>query len=110
MADTAETQAPAEDDMAATEAPAESSDGDDELSAEWESMVGEESGGQGGAAHERAFFQVDLHEGEPPTLKEVEAAYVDRVLKMTDGNKTRAARALGITFPTIAKKIADYGL
>ncbi|MEQ9076066.1 MAG: sigma-54 dependent transcriptional regulator [Sandaracinaceae bacterium] len=63
-----------------------------------------------GAAHERAFFQVDLHEGEPPTLKEVEAAYVDRVLKMTDGNKTRAARALGITFPTIAKKIADYGL
>lgn len=60
MADTAETQAPAEDDMAATEAPAESSDGDDELSAEWESMVGEESGGQGGAAHERILNQDEI--------------------------------------------------
>lgn len=60
MADTADTQAPAEDDMAATEAPAEGADGDDELSAEWESMVGEESGGQSGAAHERILNQDEI--------------------------------------------------
>lgn len=61
MADTAETQAPAEDeDMAATEAPAEGADGDDELSAEWESMVGEEGGNQSGGAHERILNQDEI--------------------------------------------------
>jgi flagellar motor switch protein FliM len=60
MADTADTQAPAEKDMAATEAPAEGADGDDELSAEWESMVGEESGGHSGGAHERILNQDEI--------------------------------------------------
>ncbi|MCF8878504.1 flagellar motor switch protein FliM [Hyphobacterium sp. SN044] len=61
MADTAETQAPAEDeDMAATEAPAEGADGDDELSAEWESMVGEEGGNHSGGAHERILNQDEI--------------------------------------------------
>lgn len=64
MADTADTQAPAEDeDMAATQAPAEAAegaDGDDELSAEWESMVGEEGGGSSGGAHERILNQDEI--------------------------------------------------
>lgn len=61
MADTAETQAPAEDeDMAATEAPAEGADGDDELSAEWESMVGDEGGNHSGGAHERILNQDEI--------------------------------------------------
>lgn len=60
MADTADTQAPAEKDMAATEAPAEGADGDDELSAEWESMVGEEGGTSSGGAHERILNQDEI--------------------------------------------------
>ena len=64
MADTADTQAPAEDeDMAATQAPAEAAegaDGDDELSAEWESMVGEEGGSHAAAAHERILNQDEI--------------------------------------------------
>ncbi|MBI1233614.1 MAG: flagellar motor switch protein FliM [Alphaproteobacteria bacterium] len=64
MADTADTQAPAEDeDMAATQAPAdaaEGTDGDDELSAEWESMVGEEGGSHAAAAHERILNQDEI--------------------------------------------------
>ncbi|MEN0651618.1 MULTISPECIES: flagellar motor switch protein FliM [Hyphobacterium] len=62
MADTAETQAQAEEDMAATAAPADAggSDGEDELSAEWESMVGEEAGGQSSAAHERILNQDEI--------------------------------------------------
>ena len=64
MADTADTQAPAEDeDMAATQAPAEAAegaDGDDELSAEWESMVGDEGGSHAAAAHERILNQDEI--------------------------------------------------
>ncbi len=57
------------------------------------------------------FFAVTVDaSGEPPALREVEKAYVERVLRHADWNKTKAARQLGITFPTIAKKIQDYGL
>ncbi|HAQ34467.1 MAG TPA: flagellar motor switch protein FliM, partial [Alphaproteobacteria bacterium] len=54
MAETAETEAPAEDEAAtaAPEGAAAPEDGD-ELSSEWESMVGEGEGGNSGAAHER---------------------------------------------------------
>ena len=68
-------------------------------------------GGPAGPAFAARFFAADLGEdGEPPTLKDIEKAYVERILKLAEGNKTRAARMLGVTFPTIAKKIQDYGL
>ena len=58
-----------------------------------------------------AFFAVSLDDaGEPPTLKDLERAYVEQILHFTDWNKTQAARILGVTFPTISKKINDYGL
>lgn len=58
-----------------------------------------------------AFFSIEPDaDGAPPTLREVEREYLARVLDYAQGNKTRAARVLGITFPTINKKIADYGI
>ncbi|MFQ6109041.1 MAG: sigma-54-dependent transcriptional regulator [Candidatus Aminicenantales bacterium] len=42
------------------------------------------------------------------SLKEVEKDYIQHVLKTTKGNKTKASRILGITRPTLDKKIKDY--
>jgi DNA-binding NtrC family response regulator len=59
----------------------------------------------------RPFFGVELGEGgQPPTLDDLERAYIARLLQLTGGNKTQVARLLGVSFPTVAKKIADYGL
>ncbi len=59
----------------------------------------------------RPFFGVELGEaGQPPSLDDLERAYIARLLKLTGGNKTQVARLLGVSFPTVAKKIADYGL
>jgi len=44
------------------------------------------------------------------TLAEIEARHVAAALARTDGNRTHAARLLGVSRPTVLKKIADYGL
>ncbi len=44
------------------------------------------------------------------SLAEVEAAHVARVLAACDWNQGRACAVLGISRPTLRKKIADYGL
>jgi len=49
-------------------------------------------------------------DGEVRTLKEMEKIMVARALEATDGNRTKAAKLLGITYPTIKKKIDEYGL
>src|SRR5690606_29205778 len=51
---------------------------------------------------------VTKDDGEPLTLREVERAYVARVLEHTGWNKTNAATLLGITFPTIQRKVQEY--
>jgi DNA-binding NtrC family response regulator len=57
------------------------------------------------------FFSVDLNEsGQPPTLDNLEAQYIARLLIFAQGNRTQVARLLGVSYPTVAKKIADYGL
>jgi len=69
--------------------------------------------GRATSTHEEvaSFLRVEVGaNGEPPTLREVEATYVTKVLELVAWNKTRAAKILGITFPTIQKKIQDYGL
>jgi len=48
--------------------------------------------------------------GEVKTLKEMEAVMVARALDATGGNRTKAAKLLGITYPTLKKKIDEYGL
>jgi len=53
---------------------------------------------------------VQTIDGRFPTLDEMTARHVAAALKETDWNKTRAAKLLGVSRPTILKKIADYGL
>jgi two-component system, NtrC family, response regulator AtoC len=58
-----------------------------------------------------AFFSVDVDPaGKPPDLEGLERAYIARLLTFANGNRTAVARLLGVSYPTIAKKIADYGL
>jgi DNA-binding NtrC family response regulator len=57
------------------------------------------------------FFSLPLEEGgRPPSLASLERAYIARLLEFAGGNRTQVARLLGVSYPTIAKKIADYGL
>jgi two-component system response regulator AtoC len=44
------------------------------------------------------------------SLKDMEKQYIDHVLRYTRWNKSRASEILGITRPTLDKKIKDYGL
>jgi DNA-binding NtrC family response regulator len=65
---------------------------------------------------DREVFISDLvadfveEKGRPATLAEVERAYITWMLRYTNGNRTAASRKLGISYPTIAKKISDYGI
>ncbi len=64
-----------------------------------------------GAAATPVFFSVDLDTaGRPPDLEGLEKAYIARLLTFAGGNRAAVARLLGVSYPTIAKKIADYGL
>jgi DNA-binding NtrC family response regulator len=58
-----------------------------------------------------SFFAVELDDkGQPPDLESLEKAYLERLLSFAQGNKTQVARLLGVSYPTVAKKISDYGL
>ena len=48
--------------------------------------------------------------GELMSLREMEKQYIDSVLRSTRWNKSRASEILGITRPTLDKKIRDYEL
>jgi DNA-binding NtrC family response regulator len=57
------------------------------------------------------FFSIDCSgDGTPPTLVDLERAYIARLLDHAGGNRTQVARLLGVSYPTVAKKIADYGI
>lgn len=44
------------------------------------------------------------------TLDSVEKRHIQKVLKIADGNKTQAAKLLGIGLTTLYQKIKDYGI
>ena len=46
----------------------------------------------------------------PPTLAEVERAYLEGLLARAGGNRSQVARWMGVSYPTVAKKIADHGI
>lgn len=63
------------------------------------------------AAASEAFFATNLDgHGKPPSLVDLERAYIARLLTFAGGNRTQVARLLGVSYPTVAKKILDYGL
>ena len=51
----------------------------------------------------------DVAHHEPRSLSDVEKAHIDRTLRANDGNRTHAARELGISRATLIKKIREYG-
>jgi len=48
--------------------------------------------------------------GLPVNLKEAEKLCIDKALQITGGKKGEAARLLGISWPTLNKKIQEYGI
>lgn len=48
--------------------------------------------------------------GTPQTLKEGEAFLIRQALEKAEGNKTRAAKALGISRPLLYKRLREYGI
>ena len=58
-----------------------------------------------------AFFAIAATEqGSPPSLDAVEGAYVRRVLDHCEGHRTAAAQALGVSYPTLLKRLRELGL
>jgi transcriptional regulator with PAS, ATPase and Fis domain len=58
----------------------------------------------------RAAVQIQRRRAKPQTLAEIEAEYVAETLSATSGNKSEAARILGISRKNLYEKIARYGL
>jgi DNA-binding NtrC family response regulator len=56
--------------------------------------------------------EIPKAEGEGPlwSLEEVEKAHIEKVLLHTRGNYGEACRILGISRPTLRRKISEYGL
>ena len=51
----------------------------------------------------------DLEAHQARSLAEVERSHIERTLRMHAGNRTRAARELGISRATLIKKIREFG-
>ncbi len=63
------------------------------------------------AAPDDAFFRLPAGPGDvPPTLEAAERAYVARVLEYCAGRRMAAAEALGISYPTLLKRLRELGL
>ena len=52
----------------------------------------------------------EVEAGGVQTLREMEREMVIRALDATGGNRTKAAKLLGITYPTLKKRIDEFGL
>jgi DNA-binding NtrC family response regulator len=57
-----------------------------------------------------AFATASSERGRPLALREIEQLYIVWLLEHTRGNRTAASRILGISYPTMQKKILDYGI
>lgn len=74
--------------------------------------------GRGAPAIAAAHLAVEVREASgagvehhtPRTLAEVERLHIERTLRTHDGNRTRAAKELGISRATLIKKIKFYGV
>ncbi|HEY5219878.1 MAG TPA: sigma-54 dependent transcriptional regulator [Gemmatimonadaceae bacterium] len=74
--------------------------------------------GRGAPAVAAAHLPVEVRDASgaavehhiPRTLAEVDRQHIDRTLRAHDGNRTRAAKELGISRATLIKKIREYSL
>jgi two-component system response regulator AtoC len=57
-----------------------------------------------------AAATASVAEAVPPTLAEVERQYLCALLERAGGNKSQVARWMGVSYPTVSKKIQDLGL
>src|SRR5206468_3504825 len=48
-------------------------------------------------------------EGSPPSLDEVERAYLVRLLEHFEGHRSAAAQAMGVSYPTFLRRLRDFG-
>ena len=62
------------------------------------------------AAVKQAIEQMDARDGASETLADTEAEQIRRVLAATNGNKSRAAKILGIERKTLYRKLERMGL
>lgn len=53
---------------------------------------------------------VSLEEGLKANVETLEKALIERALKQVQGNKTRAAQALGVHRRLLYEKLREYGL
>ena len=51
-----------------------------------------------------------LDRDPPPSLEELERRYLEVLLERASGNRSQVARWMGVSYPTVVKKIADYGI
>lgn len=56
------------------------------------------------------FYSYQPSEGAPLSLEELERHYIDHILKLTGGVRTRAAEILGIDRASLWRKMKKYGL
>jgi two-component system, NtrC family, response regulator AtoC len=54
--------------------------------------------------------ETSLESPTPPSLEAVEKAYLLRLLERAGGNRSQVARWMGVSYPTVMKKITDYGI
>lgn len=69
-----------------------------------------QSGGSPEAAREMLELQARLGEGEMPTMDQLEAGYIEYVLRQTEGNKSKAAEVLDFDRTTLYRKIDRYDI
>jgi two-component system, NtrC family, response regulator AtoC len=69
-------------------------------------------GRPGPAPQERSDRFPELLEklGRPPTLSEIERVYLLDILAHAKGNRSLAARLMGVSYPTVTRKISEYGI
>ena len=56
------------------------------------------------------FGKAIQEQSRPPTLVELERDYLVRLLDYALGNRSQVARLMGVSYPTVMKKITDYGV
>ncbi|HUB07032.1 MAG TPA: sigma 54-interacting transcriptional regulator [Myxococcales bacterium] len=67
--------------------------------------------GKNSSEREEALLTVRVGEDEaPPPMAEVEKRYIEAVLRRAKGNRSEVSRVLGLSYPTVTRKIAEYGI